>query len=228
MDERKKILRRLALALIPILILAVMLMWVLRDLVRQVFVIPFTYVIWVVNLLAASIPQGYLWVLLVAISAGFAYRSLRTRPEKPADRVSVARISEAETRYPQRERVGFWALQINLGRGEYGKIRFSDFFKRLILEVLSFERQLTPLEVEKLLENQELGAPPEIWNYLRRGRMHRPPFSGGWIKSLLNRIYGLDGDSVDKRPQRRPDFTGRDLERVVKFIEEQLEIDHEY
>lgn len=243
MDERKKALRRLALALMPILILAVALMWVLRDLVRQVFVIPFTYVVWVVNLLAASIPQGYLWVLLVAIAAGFAYRILIAKPEKPAAHlrgspmsgslvsgalVSGSQVSEAETRYPRRERVGFWALQINLGRGEYGKIRFSDFFKKLILEVLSFEEQLNQEQIEQRLENKQLEAPAEIWNYLRGGRMRRPPFYGGWIKSLLKRFFGSNNKSAYKHAPGGPDFTGRDLERVVKFLEEQLEIDHEY
>lgn len=215
--------KRLALLLVPLLVLVIVLTILLTDFVREAIVVPISYVLWLGNLVLKSISQILLWAWLPVIALFIALRSLSTaKKDKP-----IGIVSEAETRYPRRQRVDFWVIQIHHSHGYFGRTRFAEHLGRLILDILAYQERITPWEIEQRIENGDLEVPPEVRSYLHEKRRRYSEGSGGlyqrlrrWLKNAVAIL--IKGRSSARSSQHHPD-----LETIVAFLEKQLEVEYD-
>jgi len=215
--------KRLALLLIPLLVLAVILTIALTDFVREAIIVPISYVLWFGNLVLNSISQILLWAWLPAIALFIALRSLSTaNKNKPAQI-----ISEAETRYPRRQRVDFWVIQIHQSYGYFGRTRFAEHLGRLILDILAYQERSTPWQIEHRIENGDLEVPPEIRSYLHEKRRRYSEGSSGLYQRLRRWLKNAVAILIKGRSSARPALYHPDLETVVAFLEKQLEVEYD-
>lgn len=190
--------------------LAVLLMLGLRNFVRETFALPLSYTIWLIGIIAQTIPQVWLWTGLVVIALILAMRSL-DRESRPAP------AAPGKSSYPARGGIDVWADRINmLLKGKYSRHRFGYFIGKLILDVLSHEERVNFRDIERRIEQGELDAPPAVREYL----LSRLRSSVNEAKpSLLTRLKRFL--KLEKPP------TGQltaELETLVKFLENQLEV----
>jgi hypothetical protein len=183
-----------------------------RGLIRQMIIIPALYLLWLADLLIQSTPQWLFWAVLVLTALPILLKSLGTGERREARPRALAGGQ------PRRERVAFWAIQLRLAqRGAYSSARFVEALKRLTLEVLAYREQVSPLQAQQQLETGELDVPREIVTYLERGARWTPE-RAGWRARLAARLAALFSPA---RPA-----SDLELENVVRFLEDCLEIKH--
>ena len=192
-----------------VLLLAIPLVLILRDFTQDVLLIELLRVVWAVHLLLASLPQLPLWLFFVLIVLLIAVRSLirgrRPQPEAPeADAEFQGRVSDL-------------ARQLyRVAEGEYFRWTFSRYLGTLAVDVLAHQQRITPEEITQRLRTERLHAPPEIEAYLRHGLVPMPTLS----VSPLARLRQL------LSPGAQAALLDRDVETVIRFLEDQLEVQH--
>jgi hypothetical protein len=216
--------KRLAWLLAPLLVLVIVLTILLTDFVREAIVVPISYILWLGNLVLKSISQILLWAWLPVIAFFIALRSLSTaKKDKP-----IGIVSEAETRYPRRQRVDFWVIQIHQNHGYFGRTRFAEHLGRLILDILAYQERITPWEIEQRIENGDLEVPPEVRSYLHEKRRRYSEGSGGLYQRLRRWLKNAVTILIKGRSSVRPASHHPDLETVVAFLEKQLEVEYDH
>ena len=110
-----------------------------------------------------------------------------------------------------------WAERITmLLKGRYSRQRFGYFIGKLILDVLSHEERLNLRELERRLEQGETDVPPIVRDYLfsrlKPGYTEARPN----LLTRLKRFFGLE------KPLTA--LLNTELETIVKFLEDQLEV----
>ena len=204
------------LALVP----AVGLMVVLKDVAREALVVPILYAFWLAGLVIASLHQGVVWVLLLAVVAILLLRGLGTHPQQPMP----------DMRDPQQEttslgRVAFWETQVSLAADPgYSGDSSRHELRKLILGVLAYQRHDTPRQTKQCLQSGEVQVLPEMLPFLEAGPHHVALVS----PALFARLRGW--------PQGRSPFRSappemplkQNLERIVQFFETQLELTHDH
>ncbi len=190
--------------------LAVLLMFGLRNFVRETLALPLSYIFWLVGILAQTIPQLWLWIGLVVIALIIALRSLdrERRPPPP---------TPGKSAYPARGRIDVWAERIDmLVKGKYSRQRFGYFIGKLIMEVLSHEERVNFRDIERRLAQGKVEAPPVVHDYLssrlRSGLNEPRPGLLARLKSFLKL----------EKPQTAQ--LNAEVETIVKFLENQMEV----
>lgn len=190
--------------------LAVLLMLGLRNFVRETLVPPLSYTIWLIGILAQTIPQLWLWTGLIVIALILAMRSL-DRERRPSPPVV------GKSAYPAQGRIDVWAERIDmLLKGKYSRHRFGYFIGKLILDVLSHEERLHFRDIERRLEQGEMDTPPAVRDYLfsrlRPGLNEAKPN----LLTRLKRFLRLEKPLTAQ--------LSAELETIVKFLENQMEV----
>ena len=190
-----------------VLLLAIPLTLALRNFARDVIVVPVLYILWFGHLIVQSIPQAILWVLLLVIALFISARSL-IKSQSPT----------GEAREVQADRPGqvtAWARQIHrMTRGSYYEWSLAQHLGRLSLAVLAYRERLSREQIRQHLQAGKLDMSPEVQAYLQAGLS---PFLSKPI-SLLSRLVRRLRPSVHTSP------LDVDLEKVVRFLEKQLEV----
>jgi hypothetical protein len=211
--------QRLLLILLPALALAFGLAYVIRNSVRDAVILPLTYLLWFGSLLIRSTPQVLFWGLLLTLGLVIAARSLGA-PRNP-----LQRIGELPFRLPRRERLGFWVLQLQMAQWRNSMVRFSDFFGRLIIEVLAFRYHITPAQMERNLADEQ-GLPAEVWAYLNARRAPLA-LNNSILKIWVTRFGEIRRAIGQKRFHTQASPVLDNLEQALSFLEAELEIKHE-
>ena len=192
-----------------LLFLAVPLALVLRSFARDVIVIPILYILWLGDLLFQHIPQTLVWALLLVTILVISARSLVKSPR-----------SRGEVREVERDRPGqvsTWARWIHMmARRGFYKWFLAQHLARLYLATLAYHERLSREQIRQHLEAGNLGMPPEIQAYLQAGLSPLPPMPVGFFSRLMRRV----------RPSVHASPLDLELERVVQFLESQLDIEH--
>ena len=190
--------------------LVVLLMFGLRDFVRDALAPPLSYMIWFVDIIVRTIPQTLFWAGLLIIILIIAMRSLdRERRPSPA--------APGKSPFPARGRIAVWAERVNmLLRGKYSRHRFGYFIGKLILDVMAHEERLSYRDVERRLQQSDMEVPPAVRDYLisRLRPAHteaRPKFF-----TRLKRFLGLEKQLAVQ--------LNAELETIITFLEDQLEV----
>jgi hypothetical protein len=190
-----------------VLLLTVLLTSLLQDVARDWVALPLARTLRIGNLLLGTVPQVVFWVLLLVIGSSIAMRSLMERKERPpsVERAQVVYPGEVRTllRWVQRE-----------SESVYFRQRLAYRLARLATELQAYRQKRASGRFGRRLDG--LDAPPEVRAYLQVGMTLSPSGNLGlvsrftrWLRSR-RRVFSLDSD----------------LEHVVQFLEDQLEVHH--
>lgn len=190
--------------------LVLLLMFVLRDFVRDSIALPLSHTLWIVGIILRTIPQIWFWTGLVVIALVIAMRSLDREP-----RPQLA--LPGKTSRPARGRIDVWVERIDmLLKGKYSRQRFGYFIGSLILDVLSHEERLSFRDVERSFAQGTMDAPPAVRDYLFS---RLKPVYADARPSFFTRLKWFF--KLEKPPTVQ---LNAELETIVKFLEDQLEV----
>jgi hypothetical protein len=191
-------------------LLTILLFIIFRDAIREIVVEPLWNIAVIVRLLLSYLPQGVLWGLFLLAALYLAAKSL-------SGRVRLPRARPTEKQIPGQ--VSAWARRIHLvTRGDYSRWYFLQNLARLIVGVLADREQLESREIRRRLKTGELDVPPEVQACIQA------EMASGVSRRFSDVILGL-WQRVTRRP-RRASFDS-DLERIIQFLEHQLEVPHD-
>ena len=193
-----------------ILLISIPLALILHEFTREVLLSFILRLSWFARLYMDSLPQPILWAVFIAIAIVIAARSLlkpRGTPEATSEaaRVRVGRVHNL-------------MRAINrTSEGLYFKWRLAQHLLGLTLETLAYRERTSPNQVRERIKSGWLDAPSEIEAYLLAGLT--PVLS-----TRSNLITRLKQVIMPTHPTSPLDL---DPERVIQFLEAQLEIDYE-
>jgi hypothetical protein len=193
--------------------LAFLLSRVSGDFVRDVIAAPFLYLAWIGRVYVRTVPRTLFWGALLLFGLALALtNALTALGGSGGEGTNYAQDAIFEQSYtgPVRQ----LRSQIRYAsRSTYFRRRLAQRMGRLILKSLDVEEPYGRAKVERGLE--ALDAPPEIREFLREGgRLISPSQPVGLITWLRRRLHGGE---VFEAPSP-------ELERVVRFLEERLEV----
>jgi len=220
MKQEKPIVMRWVLAGMGGLLVVLLLAYTLQDFVRTVIVLPGSYLIWLLRTIFNSLPQILFWGVLIVFAFVLFYKSLTKKSDPP--------ISEEnkELMAARRSRFSFWRLQL-YHRSDISNNRLIEFIDRLVLEVLSFVYSVPAWQVEKRIENREIEVPNSLESYLIINRQVPAVFPVTWYRVFL-RVIRPWLQRIRRSPtESPPQSSDQELEEIIHYLEEQLEIHHE-
>jgi len=206
------------LLLVGVALVTIPILFNLQDFIYQQIVLPAAYLYWLWGLVYRSIPQVFIWALLLFFGLYFGFKYLGVS-DKPDEELAAYYATQQK-----RERVGFWLLQVYRLGGDYDSGRFTELYYHLLIDALAFRERISPLQVEQQWESGQLTLPPEV-EHLLKARRGIPQRRGrglnfwlmGWIKKvtgLINRETSSQGTSSS---------TDHNLEVAVQYLEELCE-----
>jgi len=184
--------------------------------VRQDLVNTVAHIIWIAGLVIESTPQVFFWGALIFIALVVALRSLWSTEGE------AGMAGRPSRRVNRRVRLDFWALQLRIARGHYARSRFGDLFNRLMLDVLAHQYDLPVRSVDRAISNGRIEVPEVVMRFkAARSQEARPPVEF-WdaLKLWLERLFA-------RRANEETDFSAQDLESIVRYLEDQLEVEND-
>lgn len=205
--------RNLIVIVILVLIVAVV-SFLIRDYVRF-YVAPFVlYVLWITQLLIASLPQALLWALFLIVAFTLAWRSLMqtqrrmVRRERPTH-VYYGRVEELSRMVEQ------------AGSGDYFARRLERQISDLTFETLGHGDKLTPPQAQQAVEKERGRIPGLIYEFLQRTTAQRT--SGVDMMTQYNNRFMAAADRV-LRQARSQAAINPEVDAVIAYLEQQLEV----
>ncbi len=152
--ERKRLLPSEGLVAGISLGIALILMFIFREFLRQVVVLPIMYLGWLAGLVLSSLDQSFLWIILIVLVGLLViiaiFRSLGGSQE----------AIPVESSERSRGRVAYWARQISLARRtDYIRSDFQSSLLHLLYAVVASQYGITPGEAESQLKIGEIRLP---------------------------------------------------------------------
>lgn len=173
-----------------------------QDLIRELILMPLSYLIWVSGLVYRSIDQKILWSSMLILAVIIALLSLRIKTG------FSRRYHPVEVE--NQNRVKVWRRRLlDVEQGGYLKWRLAQHLSHLILEALAFRTGQTPKQVFKSLTQNDHGLSQEMRAYLSAAQNHQLERK---ISHPLTRSQG--SKALDLPP-----------EEVITFLEEYLGLD---
>lgn len=190
----------LAIAISAIVGFMAILLW--PEFIREIVLIPVSYLLWIVGLLYRSFDQQIWWTALIILTVILAWTSLEIKP-------GVSRSGDnIEGDIPNR--VQRWRKRLDeADRGTYMQWRLAQHLSNLVYDALSFRTGLERQQIEQNIEIFRDNLPDELVAYLRAARGFETD------KSISRRIFS----SQTPQPLDLPP------EAVSAFLEEFLELD---
>lgn len=225
-------LRRVIIIAAVVLAIGIALLFWARDVIREVVVLPLSYLFWVISLFIRSTPQLFFWISALVIAFLIAYRGLAGRRKVLLEMPLAGGISEVPDHHLVTGRVIYWRGKVHLmnaGRGSYFQNSFHLSITRLLLDQLAHRYRLPVDEVEPRLKDGSLNVPEEVRSYVlsslsRPENASRGFFASLW-RSLMDRIrVWMSGwTKTPKESQVDPRFA-----RILQYMEEELEVSHDH
>jgi hypothetical protein len=211
MSDFGRSLRKILVMAGVLLVLAIPLMILLEDFVREAIVTPLAYQIWLLRVVADALPQSLVISAVVAIAVFLAARSLRP-----------GKVDVDEPRPQPRESVGTlrrWNERLSLlHERRYSRDRFDHYIGHLVTKVIAHSEHLTTREVNARLQAGSITVPDEVKSFVDAAygpRLADRQGLFGWLRSLLLR----------ERPKRVTlDTVTEDVSPVLDYIELQLRL----
>lgn len=204
-SARKKISGQLILLVAGlIIILAVILTLIFGDLVGELFVEPFLFLILLVQLYLASLPQLLIWLIFVAVLAVAAFFSVRKLAAKPhRQKIAEECKGETETKMGPVEELA-WQIEW-ASRGEYFERKIRQRLIELAVELISREEGKTLEQAKELMKTGQWCQQKEIREFFAKDLKGRPLPLWEYLKGYL-------------KPTRPGQFQ-RELAEVLQFLE---------
>jgi hypothetical protein len=198
-------------------------LFLFHDTVREEVLNPVLYLLWLGWLILKSVDQrvlwGGLWLVLLLVGA----RSLfpEHKPTAPGFGSSLLGAEPGRAQY--------WATQLlNAGRNDFFYQDARLAFRRLVYSALANRERISPEEVAQRIGWGEIQLPPEIRELLEERRPGQEVLPKRGLERIgeAARIWGDRILALRTRP-RSPEIDPR-WELVVHYIEAQLEREERY
>lgn len=197
-----------------VLVVTAALTILLRDVVREIIVIPMAYALWLGDIILRSLPQGLLLGLLIVLCIGIVLRSALKRAE--AEQAPRATIVTAQ----HYSRLLFWARQLSrLEDSQFAVEKLAAELKKMILKILSAQENLTEDEVVDAARSGALTLPADIRTLVVRPQDWMTTRPAGGLELILRWL----------RPRRPPKISpeqSRKIEAAIAFIESRVNSEH--
>lgn len=202
--------RRRLIVVSLILLISIPLAIILSEFTREVLLSFLLRLSLFARLYMDRLPQPILWAVFISIAIVVAARSLLKRRSTPEVTSEAARLRMG--------RVHNLMQAINrTSEGLYFKWRLAQHLLGLTLETLAHQERTSPDRVRDRLKSGGLDASSEIEAYLLAGLTPVLSTRSNLITRLKQAIM----------PTHRISPLDLDPERVIQFLEDQLEIDYE-
>lgn len=231
--------RRLILILVFLLVVSGAVLFWLRDIVREVVVLPISYLLFVLGIVIDTAPQIFFWLAAIIIAFWIAFRSISTRHRAVSSSIIAPILSDTGDRNPYGGRVAFWANRVNhmhRYRSQYYLSTFHQSLARLLIELLAHRYRLTILQAEERLRIGLLDVPSDIREYVlsslsRRDFTRQNPLTRLW-KSILETVRGrffrhtkFSGQLEENKPETQLESQ---IARIIHYMEEELQVTHDH
>lgn len=200
--------KRLTWLLLLVLLLSIPLVFLLQDSVGEDLAVELLRLLWTVRLLYESLPQLPIWVAFLAFALLAALSSLLLDRVPSREAAAPAPQSGGPVQVLAR-----WIRRAS--EGEYFRRRLAQYLGTVTRQVLVYQQQIDPQELEERLMLGHPDLPPVVLDYLQARHETWAPTPLSLLSRLRQRLQ-LGGSS------RPPDPA---LESVVAFLEEQMEVD---
>jgi hypothetical protein len=225
--------RRLAIAAVILLILSGVLFYFMRDIVREMIVYPLSYLFYVGGVLLDVTPQVFCWFSVLLLSLWIAFRSLN--PKRKAEPIATTIRPESDAHAGIRGRMNFWAVKVNIleqYKGGYFMGGFHHSMGRLVIEVLAHRYRLTTMQVEERIRAGTLELPEDVQEYMRYS-LGRQEIGLGRVRRVWERLLAalrerLHWQILEEKAEGPAMQAMRRLDIVIHYMEEELEVSHEY
>jgi hypothetical protein len=232
-------LRRVITLLALLLVVSVAIFIWLQDVVREVIVLPVSYLLFVAGIVIDTTPQLFFWLSLMLIAFWIAYRSLTTRRRRTLPPQVPPVVDDAFSRNALGGRVTFWDSRVTQMRRHssiYYQGAFHHSLARLLIELLAHRYRLTPLQAEERLRSGELEVPAEIREYVLNSLSRLEPARGNIFAQIWKTIQATARRWFGGRPGESPvGGNGRpatpaeaQIARIIQYMEQELEISHDH
>lgn len=173
---------------------ALALLWLVRDSVREAFVIPILYLFWLGKLVFNSLHQGIFWGLLLLAATILLLHGLRQRSQPgPAAQFRTMRQRRSW-------RVTHWANLVARTAPESSHDIYAlSEFRRLIFSVWAYRAHRSPQEIEQAIKAGVLEPPPEFRAYFENGELQREP-ARRTLRRALDRLRSRFGGHESQHP----------------------------
>lgn len=229
--------RLITILVVLMLISGAVFVW-LRDIVREVVVIPVSYLLFVAGIVVDTAPQLFFWLVVILIAFWIAYRSMSTR-RRAAPTMNVPILRDMGDKAPYGGRVAFWSTKVNhmrRYRSVYYQSTFHVSLARLLIELLAYRYRLTMLETEERLRGDLLDVPEEVRAYVlsslsRREITHQKFFRRLWrmiLETVQRWMPGRSETSVNLADNQPESPAEAQLVRIIHYMEEELEVPHDH
>jgi len=202
------------------LAISILLTILFRQQVRAWLVMPVSYVAWYINIILSTVPQPVFWALLVF--GGFILSM----------RVILKSMPNAELPEPQVyagrsiSRYQYWLWYFSSFQvSQFATEHMARNLSRMLIDILAFQENLTPDEVEDRIYAGQLDLPEDICALIKTRQFSfarpNPPALVRFLDRLLRRQTVTVSNQIDNREAREK------ITRIIQFIEDRLEIPHE-
>ena len=192
--------------------LAIPLMFMLEDFVRDAIVVPLSYQAWLVSVVVGAMPHSY---FLAAAIALIVYVALRSLHGKRAD----SQPSRAATRESEGH-VKAWIERLELvNRGAYSKQRFDHHIGHFLLRLTAHEQRLSLRETIRRITAGDLDFPPELDPYLKQATRVGMSLKRDRLAWLIALLLG--------RPRRQTNLhhVAEQVDPALRYAETHLKIE---
>jgi hypothetical protein len=188
--------------IVVILLVAAVLTFFLRGLMRENIVGPLIYLAWVGQLIFLSIPQIALWTIFIFVGLIIALRSLG---KKRTPRPKVPMPEAGRTK-----RIGGWAKSIRQTDEDfYYQWQLAQALQKLVVQALATNERVERRTIRQRLEQGTIeDMPPEILAYFQAGITSFAHFTDN--KSRFR--WGKQTSALDI-----------DLAQVIQYLEDKIE-----
>ncbi len=155
--------KRLLISIGISIVLGFLLINIWGDLVRELILLPISYLIWIGGLLYRSFDQRALWTSLIIIIVIISWASLKLK------QAIVKPENETQAQLPHR--IEIWSKRLgDVHRGTYMQWRLAQHLSNLILDSLTYRSGLTRQQIDKKILAGTLELPADIQAYLIAAR----------------------------------------------------------
>lgn len=187
--------------------------------IRQAFVAPLSALFLLLFGFLGSFDQVYLWGAVIFILIIFTVTRLgKSNSKEPSNRVYHLKVTSAG-------RLRFWETQVFLLTRTRIPSRYSIHeVRRLLVAVMGYKMHLDPVEAERRIKSGELPVPPQ---YEAFAELDKEPDDQdnedrltGLFKYVISVLQGKRQQAIQARE--------KGLFEIIKFMEKQLEIEHDH
>jgi len=230
--------RRIIIALILILLVSSVVLFWLRDVVREVVVLPLSYLFFVAGILIDSTPQLFFWLAVLLIAFWIAYRSISSK-RRAVPPLGMPIKNDLDRLGQFSGRVSFWTTKVAQMRrynSSYYQSTFHQSLSRLVTDLMAHRYRLSQFQVEERLRSGLLEVPPDVRDYILASMGRFEPDTRSFLARLLQQVtdriknwfYERFGQALFKKDDALESQTEAQIERVIQYMEEELELSHDY